>query len=315
MAEAGDDWLAPLPPRLQGPLSRAAAGLPANVGLMHILMECSQPGEAEAALAEAIARLRERAQAAEADRLAAALELLRRNPQAFGVVRGILGGLDHDAAEADGVAYWAAAFDQAARTHPEGSVALYALGNPGLLEAATAEVVARLEDWGVLPGTAECLDIGCGIGRMEVALASRIRRIVGIDIAAEMVEAARRRCAGLANVEIRQASGRDLAGFPDASFDLVLAVDSFPYLVQGGANLAQGMVREAARVLRAGGRLVILNFSYRGDLQLDRAEVALAAAATGLSVLRNGTSEFTLWDGAAFELGKPQRLPGPYGSI
>jgi hypothetical protein len=41
------DWLATLPARLHEPLSRAAAGVPANVALMHILMQCPTPGEAE----------------------------------------------------------------------------------------------------------------------------------------------------------------------------------------------------------------------------------------------------------------------------
>ncbi|MBL6458182.1 hypothetical protein JMJ55_22860 [Belnapia sp. T6] len=41
----------------------------------------------------------------------------------------------------------------------------------------------------------------------------------------------------------RGASGHDLAGVADASYDLVLAVDVFPYLVAGGTALAAGMSR------------------------------------------------------------------------
>jgi SAM-dependent methyltransferase len=220
-------------------------------------------------------------------------------------VHRILGGLDHEREGNDAVDYWTAAFDQAARTHPEGSVALYTLGNAELLEEATGEIVARLRDWGLLSPDVECLDIGCGIGRMELALAAHVRSVVGIDVAPAMVAEARRRCADLPNVAIHQTAGRDLAGFPDASFDLVLAVDSFPYVMQAGPDLAQAMVGEAARVLRPGGRLVLLNLSYRGDLNLDRTDLAKFAAAAGLDVVRNGTAEFTLWDAAAFELQKP----------
>jgi ubiquinone/menaquinone biosynthesis C-methylase UbiE len=129
--------------------------------------------------------------------------------------------------------------------------------------------------------------------------------MVGTDISAEMVEAARRRCEGLASVEFRHVSGRDLCGFGDASFGLVLAVDAFPYIVQSGASLAERMLAECARVLRPGGQLVILNYSYRRDVERDRRELLQFAQAQSLELVRNGTSDFALWDGVAFQLRKP----------
>jgi ubiquinone/menaquinone biosynthesis C-methylase UbiE len=125
-----------------------------------------------------------------------------------------------------------------------------------------------------------------------------------VDIAPAMVETARRRTAHLPNVEIRPTAGRDLAGFRDRSFGLVLAVDAFPYIVQSGMALAQTMVQEAARVLRPRGALVILNFSYRGAPDADRADVQRLAETAGLQVRRSGTSDFSLWDGVTFELHK-----------
>ena len=63
-----------------------------------------------------------------------------------------------------------------------------------------------------------------------------------------------------------QASGRDLAGFADGSFDLVLAVDSLPYVFRaGGEALLAAMLAEIARALRPGGELLALNLTYRGD--------------------------------------------------
>jgi ubiquinone/menaquinone biosynthesis C-methylase UbiE len=120
-----------------------------------------------------------------------------------------------------------------------------------------------------------------------------------------MIEQARRNCAGLPNVDFQLVSGHDLAGLADASFSLVLAVDSFPYLVQAGEDLTGAMVGEAARVLSPGGHLAVLNFSYRGDLDRDRAELGRLAAERGLGVIRNGTLDFQLWDGASFVLRKP----------
>lgn len=70
------------------------------------------------------------------------------------------------------------------------------------------------------------------------------------------------------------------------------------------------MMRGAARVLRPGGRLVILNFSCRGDPEHDRRDVADLAARAGLSVVRSGETPFRLWDALAFVLAKPPLSQG-----
>ena len=81
----------------------------------------------------------------------------------------------------------------------------------------------------------------------------------------------------------------------------MLAVDSFPYIVQCGIALADAHIAEAARVLGGGGDLVIFNFSYRGLAQ-DRRDVARLAGTHGFDVLRNGERCLALWDGAAIRL-------------
>ncbi len=196
------------------------------------------------------------------------------------------------------------AFDRLVRRSPEASVALYSLGNPEILAAATAEIVERLESWDLLGAGRMVLDIGCGIGRLELALAPRVAAITGIDVSPNMIEEAGRRCAGLPNVRLLATSGRDLSVFPGRAFDLVVAVDSFPYLYASGPDLAATHVREAARVLRPGGDLVVLNLSYRGDVDADRQDAGRFAAEAGLAVLRSGERAFRLWDGLAFHLRK-----------
>ena len=307
MADPGEDWLEGCPARLREPLRRCAeGGTPPNMGLMQLLMEAVDPAEAEAVLVRALAALEGRPGPGEgAGRLRSLADLWRANPQAWTTVKSVLSGVEHDGAALSpdaGLAHWAGVFDRAARISPEGSVALYALGNPDLLDAATAEVVARMEAWGLLGSERDLLDIGCGIGRFEAALAPEVRTIVGIDIAGAMIEMARRRCAGLSNVRLLQSSGRDLSPFEDARFDLVFSVDAFPYLVQAGAALVERHVAEAVRVLKPGGNLLILNFSYGGNAEADRDEVAKLAAAHGLNVVRNGVRAFDLWDGLAFHL-------------
>jgi SAM-dependent methyltransferase len=238
------------------------------------------------------------------DRLAA---LHAAHPQAYGRIRGVLAAVRHDAGGLDpgaAVARIAAMFDAAAAVSPEASVALYSLGDAEQLAAATAEVVARMRAWGpVMPGHS-LLDIGCGIGRFEEAIAGEVKAAVGIDVSERMIAEARARCAGRANVSFHLGSGHALVMFADASFEGVFAVDSFPYLVQAGGDLAERAISEAARVLRPGGELLILNYSYRDDLDADRQDVARHGAAAGLTVERAGVGGFAIWNGSAFLLRK-----------
>ena len=148
------------------------------------------------------------------------------------------------------------------------------------------------------------LDIGCGIGRVAQALAPRVRSVTGIDMSPGMIEEARHRCADLSNIEFCVCSGRNLADFADRAFDLVLAVDSFPYLVAADPAIATRQW-PWARLLSPGGALAIFNYSYRGDLAADRRDLATLAAAHSLAIERNGTRDFTLWDAATFLLRSP----------
>ncbi|MBV8492795.1 MAG: methyltransferase domain-containing protein [Alphaproteobacteria bacterium] len=202
-------------------------------------------------------------------------------------------------------------FDRAVAISPEAAVALYSLGSAATLERATAELVARLDEWQLLGPDLTALDIGCGIGRLEVALASRLRAITGVDVSPGMIAQARERCAGLANVDFGVCDGTGLAIFAGRQFDLILAVDAFPYLVAADPALPEHHITDAAALLSAGGALAILNFSYRGDLDANRHEVAALAARHGFELIRNGTRDFTLWDGATFLLRKQARLSAP----
>jgi SAM-dependent methyltransferase len=198
-------------------------------------------------------------------------------------------------------------YDRAVAVAPEAAVALYSLGDPAILARATGELAALLADWGLLGADRDALDIGCGIGRVEQALAPRLRHIVGIDLSPAMIAEARRRCAGIANTDFAICSGGEFRQFAPASFDLVLAVDSFPCIVAIGLGLARRTIDEAARLLRPGGALAIFNYSYRGDPVADRAEAAANAEAAGLRLERNGTRDLALWDGTSFLFSAPPR--------
>jgi len=204
----------------------------------------------------------------------------------------------------EGIAFCERLFDwsvqRSQEAGEEASVALSSLGSAEILERATREIVEQFDRWGLLGPGRRVLQIGCGIGRFELALAPRVGEAHGIDISSEMIKVAERRCEALPNVFLQKTSGQDLAMFDDASFHLVYAVDSFPYLVQAGMPLVERHFAEARRVLKAGGHFVILNFSYRSGLAEDDATVRALAAANGLEMVQSGVRPFTLWDGVAW---------------
>ena len=209
----------------------------------------------------------------------------------------------------EGIAFCERLFDWSVQQSEEASVALYSLGNPQLLELATAEIVAQLKAWGAVTTNTDLLDIGCGIGRLLVALAPEIRSATGIDVSAEMVKTARRRCAPYSNVTVIKGDGRGLGELDNEAFDVVVAVDSFPYLKQSGYQLVERFFAESARVLKPGGQLVILNYSYSENDNADANEVGILSAKNGLEVRLAGTRPFKLWDGVAFRMIKPGPQP------
>lgn len=94
-------------------------------------------------------------------------------------------------------------------------------------------------------------DLGCGTGQVAAALAPFVQRVVAVDRSADMLQHARRRLRESPNVEIRRG---ELESLPigDAELDaatLLLVLHHIP----GPAEA----LREAARVLRPGGRLLI----------------------------------------------------------
>lgn len=202
-------------------------------------------------------------------------------------------GLDPEGS--DLIAATARLFDRLAAQEPEAAVAFYSLGDPGLLAAATNELADVVRAWVPVQGT-RLLDLGCGIGRVAAALAPDAAEVVGVDVSAAMVDQARRRTTSLRNARFEAVDGRVLP-FPEASFDAVIAADSFPYLVRAGILHAQ--LAELRRVLRPGGDLLVFNWSYRGDEEADARE---AAGAPGFACLRSGERPFAIWDAAGYHL-------------
>lgn len=210
--------------------------------------------------------------------------------------------MDHRAG--GGPATIAAQFDAAVAIAPEASVAAYSLGEPRLLAAATEEVVRWLQRERLyLPGM-DVLDLGCGIGRIAAALAPSAASVLGLDVAPGMIREAQHRYAAMPRLHFAVTPGTGLAALPDGGFDLVLAVDSFPYLLLAGGEIARRHVADIARVLRLGGRFVVLNLSYGNDPGADAARLTDWAAGDGLHPLLADAAPFSLWDARAFVFGR-----------
>jgi SAM-dependent methyltransferase len=96
------------------------------------------------------------------------------------------------------------------------------------------------------------LDIGCGGGHNAVACARAGATVVGLDISAVQLRAARR-LAQTHGVEVEwlHGDGMSLQGWQAARFDLILAIQVLPY-VDGVATL----LHITRNLLQPGGRLV-----------------------------------------------------------
>jgi len=111
------------------------------------------------------------------------------------------------------------------------------------------------------------LDLGTGTGRMLELLAPLATRAVGIDQSPQMLALARARIerSGLRNTQLRQG---DLYALPVErnAYDLVILHQVLHYL-----DDPSRAVREAARALGPGGRLIIVDFAPHGEETLREA--------------------------------------------
>ena len=104
-------------------------------------------------------------------------------------------------------------------------------------------------------GQRRVLEVGCGAGRHLLLFAKEGLEVVGTDIAQSALDFTRRRLEqeGISGVALEQAHAAELP-FTDASFDALLAWRFLHVLSREDAERA---VREARRVLKPGGSLLV----------------------------------------------------------
>ena len=96
-------------------------------------------------------------------------------------------------------------------------------------------------------------DLGCGTGQTLAALAPFVGSLIGVDESSPMLGAARKRLDAYGNIELRSGSLEDLP-IEDASLDAAILSLVLHFVVDPAKVLV-----DAARVLRPGGRLLIID--------------------------------------------------------
>lgn len=131
------------------------------------------------------------------------------------------------------------------------------------LPEATAALTTRMIDAARFAPGQRVLDVGCGTGAPACRLvADQGVDVLGITTSEVGVAAARDRAlsAGLDGATFEQRDGTD-NGLPDESFDRVWVLES-SHLMQD----RQALIRECARVLRPGGRMVLCDVIRRREI-------------------------------------------------
>lgn len=144
-------------------------------------------------------------------------------------------------------------FDEHTTTYEtmvQDSVAFSGLKHDFFLKAKVACLTALFrERFGTRGPT--LLDVGCGVGRMHPLLRPVVSGLAGTDVSEQALDRARRDNPG---VDYRP-SGRDGLPWPDASFDVALAVCVIHHVPLAGRD---GLLTEMRRVTSPGGIVVVI---------------------------------------------------------
>jgi len=115
------------------------------------------------------------------------------------------------------------------------------------------ELVSKL---GITKGL-NILDLGCGDGTTAIPAAKLGAKVLGVDIARNLVEAGNKRAKeeGLANINFQEGDATDLNSLHDQTFDLVVSIFGAMFAPRP-FDVAQEMVR----VTRKGGKIIMGNW-------------------------------------------------------
>ena len=111
----------------------------------------------------------------------------------------------------------------------------------------------------LLPADWTVADLGCGTGSLTATLAPHVAAVIGVDQSDEMLQSAQHNAAGCDNVVLKRG---DLESLPveSESCDAALMLIVLTYVPDPAPAL-----REAARILRPGGKLVVVDLLRHDD--------------------------------------------------
>ena len=161
-------------------------------------------------------------------------------------------------------------------------------------DAFTIEAMLSL-----LPSDHVVADLGCGTGQIAVALAPHVKKVIAIDDSSAMLKAAKKNASEFANVELRRG---DLSALPveDATCDAAVVLLVLSYVPDPASA-----IREMARILKSGGKAVIVDL-----LPHDRDDFRRRTGQQRLGFERNELEQVLA---AAGFLPKPSIRPLPTG--
>ena len=121
------------------------------------------------------------------------------------------------------------------------------------MRTSAEELIGKV---GVSDGV-KTIDLGCGDGNTAIPAAKRGADVLGVDIASNLVKAAKARAEafGLSNCRFQEGDASDLSGLGDDTFDLAISIFGAMF-----APRPFDVAKEMVRVTKPGGRVVMGNW-------------------------------------------------------
>lgn len=115
---------------------------------------------------------------------------------------------------------------------------------------------ALVAKFGITPGL-QVLDLGCGDGTTAIPAAKRGAKVLGVDIARNLVKAGNLRAhnEGLDNISFQEGDASNLSEIASHSFDLVVSIFGAMF-----APRPSDVAKEMVRVTKPGGRIIMGNW-------------------------------------------------------
>ena len=129
-----------------------------------------------------------------------------------------------------------------------------------------AEINAELKQ---LSRLGDVLELGCGTGKFTEAIAQNATSLIATDLSAELLEKARQRLIGNARVSFQKKNCMRTS-FSQARFDTVFMAN----LIHVIEN-PRGVIRESHRILKPGGKLIIVTYTSYGMKLLDKIKLGI----------------------------------------